>query len=338
MYRLILLLLSLVALLNACGGQPLPAPTPLLPPLTPTSTPSVLLPPTASPTVTPSPTLPPTFTPTPPPPIPAFEHIVIIVFENKEFGTVIGNRRMPYFNRLAQEYTLLTQHYAVTHPSLLNYLAMIGGDTFGIKRNCEDCFIQAPNLADFIEASGRSWKTYQESMPRPCFIGSTLKYAQKHNPFIYFDSIRLDPARCQRIVPLTELFTDLEQGTLPNFAFITPNLCNSAHDCGLEVADAWLQDLLSKLWPALEASGAPYLIVLTWDEGQGSHSCCGLPPEAGGRIATVLISPQARRQFQDATPYTHYSLLKTILMAWNLPLFGHAADENHVPIEAPFRP
>jgi len=37
---------------------------------------------------------------------------------------------------LAQEYTLLTQFYAVRYPSLPNYIALIGGDAFGIDKNC----------------------------------------------------------------------------------------------------------------------------------------------------------------------------------------------------------
>ncbi|MFN3742928.1 MAG: alkaline phosphatase family protein [Anaerolineales bacterium] len=332
--RWISILMLGVLFLQACSvGEMLPVTGTVAVP-SPSSTPFRPQPSVTPPVLTPSPSV----TPTPIPPVPNFAHIVMIVFENKEFGLVVGNPKMFYFNRLAREYTLLTQHYAVTHPSLPNYLALIGGDTFGIRRNCENCFIQAPNLADFIEASGRTWKSYQEDMPRPCFLGSTLKYAQKHNPFIYFDSIRLNPERCQRIVPLQELFTDLEQGRLPNFAFITPNLCNSAHDCGLDVADAWLKNLLDVLKPYLDAQGVPYLIVLTWDEGQGNHSCCGLPAEAGGRVATVLVSPQVRRGFRDDTPYTHYSLLKTILVAWNLPLFAHAAEENHTLIELPFVP
>ncbi len=331
-------LILLIAFLVACNGSALPLTPTLLPTSFPSPTPFVPRPstPTPTPTFTPQPTSTPV--PTPPPPVPAFQHILVIVFENKEFGTVINNSRMAYFNQLAREYTLLTQYYAITHPSLPNYLAIIGGDTFGIQRNCEKCFIQAYNLVDALEAGGYTWKTYQENMPSPCFLGSTLKYVQKHNPFIYFDSIRLDPQRCQKIVPLTELYTDLDQQTLPNFVFITPNLCHSAHDCGLEVADAWLKELLGVLQPKLESWNIPYLIVLTWDEGQGKHSCCGLPPEAGGRVATVLISPQVRHGFQDETPYTHYSLLKTILSAWKLPLFGHAAEDNHALIEAPFRP
>ena len=245
---------------------------------------------------------------------------------------------MPLFNRLARDYTLLTQYYAVRHPSLPNYIALIGGDTFGIHSDCNDCFVDAPSLPDLIEASGRTWKTYQEDMPKPCYLGGTLHYAQKHNPFVYFDPIRLDQERCERsVVPLTDLSADIQAGVLPNFIFITPNLCNDAHDCSLEVADGWLGNLLNSLFPALDATGEPYLVVLTFDEGQGDHSCCGLPEEAGGRVPTVLISPSVKNAFQDDTPYTHYSLLKTIAESWGLAYLGHAGDEDNSLIIAPWK-
>ena len=309
-------------LLSAC------MPNPPLPTSTPPATLTATIPPTA--TVTASPTA--------KPPVPNFDHIVILIFENKEFGTVIGNSDMPTFNKLANDYTLLTQFYAVTHPSLPNYIAMIAGDTLGIESNCTRCFVNATSLPDLIENSGRTWRTYQEDMPEPCFVGSTSDYAQKHNPFIYFDPIRLNPARCtQSIVPLSALQTDIASGTLPNFIFITPNLCNSAHDCTLDIADKWIGSIFTQLVPALDRQSSNYLIVLTWDEGQGNHSCCGLPEEAGGRIAVVLVSPEVKNNFQDPTPYTHYSLLKTIAKAWNLPYLGHAAEDNHQLILAPFQ-
>src|SRR5262249_19505063 len=116
-----------------------------------------------------------------------------------------------------------------------------------------------------------------------------------------------------------------------------PNLCNDAHDCDIGVADDWLKALMSQLQPALDSDGKPYLIIITWDEGQGDHSCCDLPKEAGGRIATVLVSPQAKNGFQDDTPYTHYSILKTIEEAWNLSYLGHAADESNTLIIAPWK-
>lgn len=282
-----------------------------------------------------------TSTPTDRPQVPAFTHIVIIMLENKDFGEVINDPKMPIFNKLAQNYTLLTQYYAIGHPSLPNYIALIGGDTFGITTDCTDCNINAPSLPDLIEASGRTWKTYQQDMPSPCYSESSFKnYVKRHNPFIYFDPIRLDQTRCEKnIVPLTMLQTDADAGQLPNFMFISPNICNDAHDCNLDYADEELTDELNTLVPALDKTAEPYLIVLNWDEGNANTttSCCGLPEQAGGRIAVVLISPQVKNGFQDDTPYTHYSLLKTIAEAWSLPYLGHAADDNNVLIIAPWK-
>ncbi|HEU4744012.1 MAG TPA: alkaline phosphatase family protein [Anaerolineales bacterium] len=313
----------------ACATSAPPTLMPSVPSATSTSTP---LPPTATelPTITP--------TVTPRPLVPNFGHIAIIMFENKEFGSVIGNPQMPTYNRLASEYTLLTQYYAIRHPSLPNYIALMGGDTFGIDTNCNDCFIDAPSLPDLIEASGRTWKTYQEDMPEPCFLGSTNLYAQKHNPFIYFDPIRLNPERCARsVVPLTVLQTDIATNSLPNFMFIKPNICNDSHDCSLDVSDAWLTNLLNTLIPALDATGQAYFVAMLFEEGQGEHTCCGLPEPGGGRVPVVLYSPQVKNAFEDPTPYTHYSLLKTISQAWGLPYLGHAADESNLLIIEPWK-
>ena len=173
-------------------------------------------------------------------------------------------------------------------------------------------------------------------------VPSPISYLLKHNPFAYFDSIRNNPERYQHdMVPLTDLDTDLQNGTLPDYAFITPNLCHSAHDwytdpkCPIKVADDWLGTTVNKLsnyTPLKENT----LIVLTWDEGQGNHGCCGMDV-ADGRVATILISSLAKAAFQDATPYIHYSLLKTIETAWGMPLLGHAADPQMVVIEPPWK-
>ncbi|HEY3312201.1 MAG TPA: alkaline phosphatase family protein [Anaerolineales bacterium] len=270
--------------------------------------------------------------------VPNFDHIVMIVFENQSYENVIGNSSWPTLNSLATQNVLLTNYFAVRHPSLPNYIAMISGDTQGFTKDCTDCFLDKPNLADLIEKSGRTWKTYQEDMPSPCYVGDAKPYYQKHNPFIYFDSIRLNLERCQRSeVPLTQLEPDLAAGQLPNFAFIMPNLCNSAHSCPVETADAWLKAMVSRLQSS-DALGQNSLIVVTFDEGgEGSNgSCCGMGGRAGGHIATVLVSPQARVGFQDTTAYSHYSLLKTILAAWGLPELGNTQMPGTDVIERPW--
>ena len=270
--------------------------------------------------------------------VPNFEHVVIIIFENKGFETVIGNPLMPRFNELAQKSTLLTEYYAVQHPSLPNYLALIGGDTFGIQTDCIDCFVDAPSLPELIEESGRTWRTYQEDMPEACFVGDQGQYVQRHNPFIYFDDIRLNQRRCeQSVVPLTELHKDIEARALPNFLQITPNLCNDSHDCQLTVADAWLADLMATLTPALDQTGDPYLVVVLFDEAQRPDGLPKLFEKGGGRVPVVMYSPLVKSGFEDSTHYNHYSLLKTISAAWGLSYLGHAADNDTILITEPWK-
>ena len=282
----------------------------------------------------------PLVTPAPPALVPDFSHLAMIIFENREFEAVIGSPKLPYFNLYASTFALLTQYHAVAHSSLPNYLALIAGDTFNASDDCAlpNCSINAASLPDLIEASGRTWKTYQDDMPAPCYTGSTVRYRQVHNPFIFFEPIRLDEARClEHIVPLTQMDEDIEAGRLPNYFFITPDVCYSAKECELELVDGWMKAQLEKIYVALEAQGGPFLIILIWDEGTSHASCCGLPERAGGRVATILISPQVKSAFQDSTPYSHYSILKTIAEAWGLPKLGHAADEATNLITAPWK-
>jgi len=260
--------------------------------------------------------------------VPNFSHVIVIIFENKEFDQVIGNSEMPRFNELSKQHTLLTSYYAITHPSLPNYLALVSGDTFGIETDCKDCFVDARSLPDLLEANGRSWKTYQEGLPRAGFKGSfSGRYAIKHNPFLYFDAIRNDQARCIRsVVPLRQLYTDLKGRHLPDFSFIIPDLCNSSHDCDLKVSDAWLGDIVDSILnsPVFDQNS---LLVLTFDEGTTIEGCYGPSPLAkGGRVATVLISPSVNKGFEDSTVYSHYSLLKNISAGWKLEELGHASD------------
>lgn len=271
--------------------------------------------------------------------VPEFEHIVIIVFENWPSDTSLEDPLMPVFNQYAQEYTLLTQYYGVTHPSLPNYLALISGETFGVTENCTDCFFNAQTLPDLIEASGRTWRTYQEDMPEPCYVDSTDSYAQKHNPFVYFDAIRLNKLRCNKaVVSLDALQMDVKEDQLPNFIFITPNICNDAHDCTLDVADKWLKSQLDFLVPALGGADGNYLLSLMFEEGDDNAGCCGLPEDnAGGRIPVVLVSPHVKNNYKDDTPYSHYSLLRTISDSWGLPYLGHAADAGTQSIVAPWK-
>jgi phosphatidylinositol-3-phosphatase len=257
--------------------------------------------------------------------MPTINHFFIIVMENKEAGQIVGSAEAPYINGLAAQYGRAAKYYGIRHPSLPNYLALTGGDTFGIITDCTTCFVKADNIANQLESAGRSWRAYMESMPQPCFVGNSGKYAQKHDPFIYYDNVRTDAARCHKIVPLTQLDADLQTNAIPDYVWISPDLCSDMHDCPIRTGDAWLQTWVPKIIasPAWQDKG---VLIITFDEGNSLAGCCRYA--AGGQVDTLVISPLARPGFVSPVAYDHYSLLRTIEAAWELPFLGKAGEPS----------
>jgi len=251
----------------------------------------------------------------------AVAHVAVIVMENEEYGSVIGSPSAPFINRLAGIYAFATRMYAVSHPSLPNYLALTGGSTFGISSDCTDCIVHATSIVDQLEHAGISWKAYMEGLPHPCFTGpSADDYAKKHDPFAYYTPVTSDPARCSRIVPLSQLGADERSGALPRFIWITPNLCHDMHDCSVATGDRFLAGLVP---PLLKALGPHGLLFLTWDEGSSDASCCRLA--SGGHIVTVVAGGGAGHGIRLNTPTDHYSVLQTIEDLLGLPRLRGAA-------------
>jgi phospholipase C len=260
-------------------------------------------------------------------------HVVVVMMENKERGSVIGSRSAPYVNRLATRYAAPRNYFGIRHPSLPNYLALLGGSTFGVRSDCTGCTQHATNLVDQLEDASVSWKAYMEGMPRPCFTGAqSRRYAKKHNPFAYFHSIVDDSARCAKIVPAGRLKHDLAADSLPEFAFITPDLCNDTHDCSVRHGDRYLSGLIP---PLLKALGPNGFLVLAWEEGSTNASCCaGLA--RGGRVPVIVAGPRVRRGARPATAYSHYSTLRTIEDAFGLPHLRNAGKTATRPLDGLF--
>ena len=245
-------------------------------------------------------------------------HVAVIVMENEEYGDIIGSSSTPYINGLARRYALATSMYAVSHPSLPNYLALTGGSTFGISSDCTGCNVGATSIVDQLEHARVSWKAYMENYPGHCFTGAGAgEYARKHNPFVYYTR---DRRWCSNIVPLTQLGSDESSHRLPRYIWITPNLCHDMHDCSPATGDNFLRTLVP---PLLRALGKGGLLFLTWDEGTSDNSCCRLA--TGGHIATVVAGPGALPGARMRTAADHYSVLQAIDDLLALPRLRGAA-------------
>lgn len=222
-------------------------------------------------------------------------------------------------------------------------------------------------VANQLSAAGLTWKGYMEDMGNipsreaarcgHAAIGSDDatrheqpddSYADKHNPFVYFHAIIDDAAYCQaHVVPLRELAADLAQiRTTPNYAFITPGLCNDGHNApcadgrpgGLVSADAFLRHWVPLITasPAFRRDG---VLIVTFDEGTEDSACCGeqrLPggPEpgrhgpGGGRIGAVMLSPFIAPGTVSDVPYNHYSALRSVEDWFGLPHLGYAGTSG----------
>jgi hypothetical protein len=251
--------------------------------------------------------------------VPSFDHVILIVFENKAANEVIGSRDAPTFSAMAKKYAVVTRYYAVSHPSLPNYLALVSGSTQRIRTDCTDCVVSARNLADTLAAAGKTWKLYAEGLPAPGFTGAfSGRYAKKHVPFLYFRDVVDDRARLGRIVPSTALRTDVRSGGLPDFAFVVPNLCNSMHDCSVRTGDRWLRTTLP---PLLGLRNTAVFVV--FDEGTSDV-------RGGGHTPALVLGTAVRPRSRFTAVTSHYGLLRTIEEAWALPLLGRSAHATPI--------
>lgn len=295
--------------------------------------------------------------------VPRYTHIIVIVAENKDYNQVIGSPAAPSLTELARDYGNATHFYAETHPSEPNYVAMVGGYTYGIRdddayfctprdpnRSCPhsrapgyvDHTIDAPNLASQLDAAHLSWREYLESIPSAgSLVPAAGMYASKHSGFMNFRSVQRDPQRARHIVGFQDFFADIEAGALPNLAFVVPNVCDEMHGAGgaapqgcnwndvgalVRRGDDHIGAIVHRLMDmALWRARGNVAIVVTFDEDDAGSAagCCGNDPSdpanrGGGRIPTIVITNHGPRHVTDATPYSHYSLLRTIEDAFGM--------------------
>jgi len=251
-------------------------------------------------------------------------HIVVIVMENHEYGSIMDpGSDATYLRSLAASSVSLSRMYATSHPSLPNYLALTSGSTQGVTSDCWSCVVDAPNIADQLDAAGISWKAYMESIPSACYTGAgNGSYYTKHDPFMYYTDIRNDPARCRSVVPLSQLKRDMAAGAMPRFAWITPNICHDMHDCSIATGDRFLQTWVPRIVPQLGTDG---IVIVLFDEGYTSLGCCNHLAN-GGHIVAIVAGPGAGRGVVVSTRADQYSILALIERAWGLDLLGKAAQ------------
>ena len=64
--------------------------------------------------------------------VPHLDHVFLIMMENHGYREILNNPNARFINQYAKTANLATNYFAVAHPSLTNYLEVVGGSNFGV--------------------------------------------------------------------------------------------------------------------------------------------------------------------------------------------------------------
>src|SRR5690242_10026931 len=168
-----------------------------------------------------------------------FDHLVFIIMENEGIADICGGSPppcsggsvTPYMAALANQYGIGKQYVRVgAGTSQPQYIAIMAASQMNCTSGCGTSGqLHALNLFDRVESAGLTWKAYMEDqgVASGCVSSDNGFYAAIHNPFVSFNNIFTNSARCNNIVLANpggcgtttdcSLINDLNSGSAPNF-------------------------------------------------------------------------------------------------------------------------
>ena len=246
--------------------------------------------------------------------IPRFDHVVITLFENKNYTSIKGSSSAPYFNQLASQGALFTNAFGITHPSQPNYIGLFSGSQQGVSN--DDCpkNFSGNNLGKQLIDAGLTFKAYSEDLPSAGYTGcSSADYRRKHAPWADFPTVS-DSAHH---VAFSQFPTDFTK--LPTVSFVVPDMCNDMHDCSIGTGDTWLKNHLDSYaqWAKTHNS----LLITTFDEDNFTSV---------NQIYTSFVGAGVKAGFQSSNQINHYTVLRTIEDMYGLPALGNASSKQPI--------
>ena len=264
--------------------------------------------------------------------VPPSKHVVVLMLENHSYSQIVGNANMPYLNSLINQYGLATNYDANSHYSIPNYFWTTAGAYVTLSDGSQSLY-NVDNITRYLLSAGKTWKAYEESIPSAGYLGATVEpYEKNHDPFVFFTDVA-NSSEKMNVVPFTQLATDIANGQLPNYSFITPNSQHDGHNGGVAAMDSWLSSNLPILLnSAAFKKGGDGILFITFDESVDSDcaplsTCPSLPENGGGgHVATIVIGPKVKPGYKSSTRYQHPNVLKTALVALGITTAPGAAS------------
>jgi len=270
-----------------------------------------------------------------------YDHIVIVMEENKNYDQIIGNDAAPYINSLKKEGANLTKMFAEEHASEGNYFWLFSGNNQNVGFNDvipnlinnKNYPFESSNLAEQLIKKGYFFKGYSESLSK---IGDTISfsgyYARKHVPWISFGNIPNGMTK-KTSANLQFIQFPSDYNKLPTVSFVIPNQIHDMHDPKLPVisvrnGDNWLKENLDGYYRWAKKHNS--LLIITFDENDDKSHYRGLTDPAStdsdikNRIPTIIAGAHIiPRDYAEGKGITHVNILRTLESMYGLSKSGH---------------
>ena len=259
--------------------------------------------------------------------VPRSSHVWIVAEENHSYEDIVGNPLMPYYNKLIQQYGLAMQFYSDQHSSLPALMWFVAGAPVEPNNDTVSCQHTQDNIVRELLRQGYAWRSYQVDLPyagyQGLYGGIYGTYYRRHNPLIDFSDVCPGTGQDLNSVPFSQMAVDFAQHRTVNYAYITPNADEDAHNGTLQAADQWLQANIPAILARPEfAPGGDGILLVVWDEGDlGSDNRCSaqVTQGCGGRVPTLVIGPQVKHGYLSTIIYHSENVLATVCAAMGLP-------------------
>src|SRR5881396_1813277 len=246
-----------------------------------------------------------------------FDQFVVVLMENHDLADIYGPAT--YMTQLADQYAFSQHWQSITNPSQPNYIAILGGSTFGVSGDGNHPNLNHPTMVDVIENAGKTWKAIAEGSGSGCSINPNR--GEDHFPFLSYTTITGNSARCANLHSggPTDVVAALNAGT--NFIWFTPNDGHNMHDNSVASGDAWIQSWVPGLLTAMGTKKAALIVM--FDEAYTS------PPH----IYMSFSGPATKLAYKSTAAYSHYSLAKLLEDVWGGGSLGQGDVNAPSPLE-----